>query len=346
MVRKLGVAVGALVGAVAFFAVGWWAGRTALEPPADPLAQPAPVSIAVVDGTVGRALQLSATAGWDVLSVVRAPVSGVVTSVDFDAATPVSENSRLATVNLEPTFAAVGNVPAFRDLAVGAKGADVGQLEAFLARVGHDPGLQDASFSNATAQAVRAWQTAVGAPVTGTVRLGALVFMPSLPALARPVVLVGQSVGAGEPLLEVVAAAPVFRMGVTDEQISLLPPAAAVRVTGGGAEWAAQAGRIETVEGNPVLVLDGVDGQPVCALSCAAVPLIGESSWQAVVTVVPEATGAVVPVGAVRTGPDGSRFVVMDDGAERPVDVLASSDGQAVVTGVATGDRVLLPEPT
>jgi len=341
--RWAGKAIAFVAIAVGLVAAGWWAGQSALEPPADPLAAPAPVSIEVVDGTVGRSLPLSATARWATVGVVRAAASGVVTSVDVDPAVPVGEGGRLTSVDLVATYAAVGAVPAFRELAPGVRGADVAQLEAFLARSGHDPGLEDGSFSSATGRAVRAWQTAAGAPVTGTVPLGSLVFVPALPARARPVVEVGASIGAGETLVELVAQAPEFTIGLTPEQVTLIPPEAAVRLTGSKSEWAATGGRVDIVEGSPVMRLLGVDGQSVCGLTCADVPLVSESSWAAEVILVPEVTGSVVPVGAVQTGPDGARFVVNDAGNEVPVEVLGSADGQAVVEGVQPGDRVLLP---
>lgn len=63
-VRRAAALMAGLACAVALVAVGWWAGRTALEPPADPLAALAPVSIEVVAGRVGRTLPLSALAQW------------------------------------------------------------------------------------------------------------------------------------------------------------------------------------------------------------------------------------------------------------------------------------------
>lgn len=340
---RIGQAAVALVVAGGLVLAGWWAGRTALEPPGDPLATPAPVSVEVSTGTVGRSLPLSAIASWSTVGVVRAPVGGVVTSVDIDPGVPVEEGVRLATVNLVPTFAAIGTVPVFRDLGPGARGADVAQLQGFLLRTGHDPGTQDGIFASATTRAVRAWQAAVGSPVTGTVSLGSLVFVPALPARARPSVAVGDTVGPGEPLLEVVGAAPGFEIGLTEEQVSLIPPDAVVRLTGPEGEWRAQVGAVERVDGEPVLQLDGGDGAAVCGDGCDAVPLIGASSWAASVVVVPEVTGSLVPVGAIRTDPDGSRFVVTEAGQRIPVEVLGSADGQAVVDGVDPGVRVALP---
>lgn len=343
--RRVATAVVAVVLGCALVAAGWWAGRAALEPPRDPLATPEPVAVEVAEGTVGRSLGLSAIASWGAAGVVRAPVDGVVTSVDVDPMVVVAEGARIASVNLVPAFAAVGAVPVFRDMAVGVRGADAAQLEAFLARLGHDPGLQDGSFSSATARAVRAWQTAAGAPVTGTVSLGSLVFVPQLPARVRPLVEVGVSVAAGESLAEVVEAAPTFTMGLTEEQATLIPPGAAVRLTAPDGLWEARAGLLDTdpISFTPRLTLEGVDGAPVCADTCSVVPVVGESSYSAQVVIVPEVTGPVVPVGAVRTDTDGSRFIVTETGEEVPVEVLASADGQAVVEGVDLGVRVLLP---
>lgn len=342
--RRVGSVVVAVLFAAALLVGGWWAGQAALEPPSDPLAAPAPVSFEVVEGTVGRSLPLSATARWETVGLVRAPIDGVVTSIDFDPAVPVADGARIASVNLVPAFVATGAVPAFRGMGPDSRGADVAQLQAFLARVGHDPGPQDGVFAAATERAVRAWQAAVGAPVTGVVELGSIVFVPSLPARARAVVEVGVGVGAGEPLLELVGAAPEFDLALTDEQVTLIPPDAVVRVTGPEGEWEARAGGIERgEEGNPVLELIGIDGSSVCAEACAAVPLVGESSWVATVVVIAEVTGPLVPVGAIRTDPGGTRSVVTDTGEELVVEVLGSSDGQAVVDGVEIGTRVLLP---
>lgn len=344
MFRRASTALLALICAAALVLLGWWAGRTALEPPSDPLAAPAPVSIEVVAGRVGRSLPLSATARWEAAASVRAPVGGIVTSVDVDTSRPVPEGERLASVNLVPVFAAVGNTPVFRTLAPGMSGPDVHQLEAFLARSGFEPGLLDGSYSATTALAVRAWQQASGATVTGTVELGSLVFVPALPARVRPLVAVGDTVGAGQPMMEIVEDAPMFTVAVTDEQVSLIPRGAKVRVSGARGTWAARSGRLTTTpEGTKVLRLRGVGGRPVCQRACEAVPIVGQSVWSAAVVIVPTVRGPVVPVGAVRTAPDGARFVVTDGGMEVPVEVRASADGQAVVEGVAVGSRVLLP---
>lgn len=343
MMRRLVAVAGAVLCAVALVLAGWWAGRSALDPPADPLASPQPVSIAVQTGTVGRSLPLSATARWQTVNVVRSAATGVVTSVDIDPAKPIVEGSKLATVNLAPTFVALGGVPVFRDMAAGAKGADVLELEQFLARAGFDPGEQDGTFSSATAQAVQAWQRATNAAETGTVMLGSLVFTPDLPARGRAAVVVGDTVGAGDTLLELVGGAPQFTVGVTDAQVSLIPPAAAVSVSGPDGAWAATAGPIDTADGERVIELTGPGGAAVCGTDCDAVPLVGDSAWAASVTVTPEATGPVVPVGAIQTDVDGSQFVITSAGARIPVTVIASADGQAVVRGVDIGAEVVLP---
>ena len=53
--------------------------------------------------------------------------------------TAVSEGELLAEVNGRPVLLLQGDTPAFRELAPGAKGADVSQLQAALGRLGFDP---------------------------------------------------------------------------------------------------------------------------------------------------------------------------------------------------------------
>lgn len=147
---------------------------------------------------------------------------------------------------------------------------------------------------------MRGWQQQNGAAVTGTVELGSLLFVPDLPARVRPLVKVGDTVGAGQVLAEIVDRAPVFTVAVTDEQVSLIPRRATVRVSGPDGVWRTRAGQVSTTaEGTRVLRLRGRNGNPLCGSECGKVPVAGESVWPAAVVIVPTVRGPVVPVGAV-----------------------------------------------
>lgn len=337
-------AVGLLV-VVAVFAGGLWAGRTALQPPSDPLTAAQPVTYRVAQGSVSRELSLSASASWNVGGTIRTGFGGILTSIDIKSGSAVADGTRLATVNLQPVYLGQGDVPAFRTLSAGAKGADVTALQRFLLRQGHDPGIIDGILGGPTIAAVRAWQTDTGQQVTGTVALGQLLFTPALPVRVRLVLGVGDAVGEGADLAELLTAA-TFSIGVTDIQVALIPAAAAVSVTNDAGAWKAKVSGVDNSQpGSPALILAGVDGGPVCGATCDVVPTDRASVWPADVTLVPRVDGLVVPVSALRTDADGSRSVLTADGEEQPVQVLATAGGLAVIDGVAEGTVVRLPSP-
>lgn len=344
--RRIVTVVGALIALALVFAAGLWAGQTALSPPGDPLATADPVLYEVKQGSISRQLSLSAAASWPVAGTLRGGVNGVLTSVDVDGGAPVEDGTRVATVDLAPIFVAQGGVPSFRTLSAGSKGADVRVLQEFLARRGFDPGVVDGSYGTPTASAVRSWQGATGQVVTGVVEQGRLLVTPQLPVRLRLVLEVGDAVAQGADLAELLAAAPVFTVGVTDTQVGLIPPGAAVSVQHEGGVWAAQVAGLTTPEpGTTALVLAGADGGAVCGTDCAAVPTDQASVWGADVTLVPQVDGLVVPVSGLRTDPDGTTSVLDAGGGRHPVEVIGSADGLAVIQGVPEGTMIQLAEP-
>jgi hypothetical protein len=98
-------------------------------------------------------------------------------------------------VDERPVVALYGSVPLYRTLSEGAKGADVRQLERSLAALGYTGFTVDGTYTAATAEAVRAWQTKLGLPATGTVELGQVVFTPGAVRIAEHAALVGDTIG-------------------------------------------------------------------------------------------------------------------------------------------------------
>lgn len=350
MRRGLTLARRGIVLVVAFalvFGVGWWAGRAALQPPRDPLVEPKVVTYEVQLGEVSRELNLSANAAWQTTAPILSGAGGTVTSVDVAAGSSVSEGASLLTIGLQPVLIAQGAVPMFRSLQAGLTGADVAQLQAFLHRQGFGDGDTDGSFGSGTAEAVRSWQRARKAPVTGVVELGSLVFTPTTPVRVRPSVTVGQLVSPGESLGDALAPAPRFAIPVTDTQLGLIPPSAPVTLTQATGVWQAVTAGVDSSDpAGPSLVLAGVDDQPVCADTCDQVPTTMGSTWSAVITIVPRVDGPVVPVAAISTAADASTHVTSEQGEDLPVSVLASADGLAVVAGIDAGQVVQLPQET
>jgi peptidoglycan hydrolase-like protein with peptidoglycan-binding domain len=342
------LAVSSIAVGVCLVAAGWWAGQEALQGPPDPLADVAPLTFQVGEETVGRSLSFAAVAEWLVTDGPASASAGTVTSIEFKPGATVDVGDVLFTVNLRPVVAAEGQIPAFRSISSGDKGADVAQLQTLLAVGQFYAGEIDGDFGFGTVEAVRKWHTALGLDDDGSVQQGDVVFFPELQArvVAGEQLKVGATLDGGEVAIRIVETVPQFWIPLSVEQRSLVPLSAAVNVLGEDSEWEARIVRAEerTEEGQLDLVLEAKGGGPVCGSVCEdTVPLTSRSNFPARVVVIPDTTGPVVPTAALVTGPDGSLHVVMGDGTQRQVQVLASTDGLAVVAGVQSGETIQLP---
>lgn len=343
MRRLVAIVATVVVGATCGL-VGWWAADATMRPPQDPLPTPEPVTIRAEEGTVGRRLSVSASASWVAAASVRAPASGVVTTLDVVSGDLVQAGDQLVTVDLQPVFVLPGRVPAFRDLRPGSQGADVQQLNAYLAAAGFLSGSVDGSYDAGTSRAVSRWKKATGQPAGDGVALGTVTFVAQLPARVRLEVAVGDAVGAADVLAEAVGPAPSFEIALTDEQADMVPARAQVTVLGPESqEWqAVAAGRRDDSAGAVLMSLTGVDGAAVCGTQCGVLPVSDTTSLSGQITLVPETRGIVVPAAAVTTRPDGSRVIRTAAGEVLDVEVLEAADGQVVLDGVPAGTEVLL----
>lgn len=339
--RRALVGVLVVVLATGIFFAGWWAARTALEPPRDTLITTTPVLVTAEAGAVEQSLALGASGQWRAVHEVRPSVDGTVTSI-AETAGSLAAGDTILTIDLAPLVVAEGEVPAFRSLGEGTTGPDVAQLEQLLIDLGHLQGDAGSTFDAETTSAVRAWQEEAGLPLSGDVPLGTIVFVDRLPATVRVLAEVGDRVAPGDTIAEVLADAPDFRAIVTEEQLAVIDEGTPVELNRGDTTLTAVAGPTEEVEGATYLTLVGGDG-PVCSAPCEQVPTEADSRWAAQAQVVPRAEGVVLPVAAVRTLPDGERFVVDDAGAEVTVTTGASASGQVVVSGLDAGTRVQMP---
>lgn len=336
-------------------ALGAWAGRATLAPPAPVGDDPTPELYRVSIGTVGRVQSFTAKAEWDGEPAGRNGASGTITTVDVAAGEQISAGDQLYSVNLRPVVAAQGAVPAFRSLSKGARGADVLQLQQFLAEAGLYAGPLSGRFSEATDAAVRAWQKKTGVTVDGTVRRDDIVFLPALPVRVAPTeqLKVGAPVAGGEVVIEVLSDAPLFTVTLGKDQAPLVPLSGSVIVHFGAGAWTGLIATSTTTPiGELVLTIESTDGGAVCGNQCDLVPVIAPAQYRADLVVVPETTGPLVPSAALQTRPDGTVFLVDEAGRELDVTVLAAADGRAVVQGVDVGQMVRLfgsqsaPEPS
>jgi hypothetical protein len=142
-----------------------------------------------------------------------APSDPVVNQMDGtytwlpDPGTVVGEGQTLYRVDGAPVVELGGPVPSWRALEWGVTpGPDVAQLNAALGRLGYWRGpapVPANAYTGATAAAVGRWQVALGVPVTDTVALGAVAFLPGPVRVAGLVAALGAPARAGDQPLEV-----------------------------------------------------------------------------------------------------------------------------------------------
>ncbi len=328
--------------------LGYWAGRAALEPPSNPIASaPQSLSYVVEEETVGRSLNFAATAEWELTPVGRNGAGGVVTSVDVEPGSLMAAGDVLYSVDLRPVVVAEGDVPMFRSLGLRDEGPDVTQLQKLLSALGFYDGEADGSFGVSTRTAVKAWQESLGVDDDGEVAPGDVVFVPLLPGrvVLADAVTVGAPVSGGEVSVFAVPEAPDFWIRISPEQASLVPLTAEVKVDYADGVWDA---RIQQAMESDIsqldLVLIGAEGSAVCGSDCANwVSLTEPTTFAAEIVVVPETTGSGVPVAGISTDAGNQAFVTLSDGSQIAVEVLASSNGIAVVDGVDVGTEILIP---
>ncbi len=332
--------------------VGWWAAVTAATPPQVSVADAEPVTTEVVDGSVSVEQPYGITASWPTTPRGVNGAAGTVTSLALEpAGRQVTAGEVLFTVDLAPVVAAAGAVPAFRDLAFGATGEDVRQLQAFLVDRGLLSIAPDGRFGPSTARAVAAWSESLGLGRVEVVPLGRIVFLPELPAALAPApeLRVGARVQPGDELLVGAASEPAFTFRVLPEQAATVTEGTTVTIDV-GSTWQARVARIVADVDDPsvsIAELEPIDeATSICGDECAeAVALGAEAVLPGRLILVPETSGPTVPTAAIATDAAGEPSVTLADGTKVTVRVLASADGRSVVEGVSPGDRVRMPGP-
>lgn len=321
-------------------AVTWWATSTVLAPSSSDL-KSAPLSptYTAVTGEVGVNTVVQSTVAFIEGPAVMAGSSGTLTSLNVDPAKEIKAGDILASVDLRPVVAAVGKVPAFRDLSLGSRGVDVKQLRAFLGNGSSD------YFDWGTRNAVRAWQKSLGMTPDGVVRRGDILFLPNLPArgyVADDIAL-GVVVSPGQKLIHTVLPEPDI----------LVPGSSGGRQISAGMSAHLAVGDLTltgTLEG-PTRGSDGLlsyrvvdsSGASVCDMSCAShFSIVNSSQIPVQVDIIPTTKGVVVPDAAVGMRPDGRTIVQTPKGVPIVVTVVVSGEGLTIVKGLAVGTVVKL----
>lgn len=329
--------------------LGWGIARVVAPPDALP-ADARFVTVVAEVGEVEHSLDLVATAHWPRRAVTTNQAAGTVTTVDHDERGPVAAGDVLYTVDLRPVVAAVGTVPAFRDLRLGDVGQDVVQLQQLLRGLNFYSDSVDGRFGETTHAAVEMWQTALAIEADGVVRRGEVVFFPQLPsklAFDDDLIAPGQALTGGEVAVYTLAREPVFRLVATSVQSQMTPDGTPIELTGPGDRLmrATVKGRTPAPNGTGyqlrLVAARGV-GAP-CRQACDRIPTANASSIPARVHVVPKTVGVVVPSAALRSSAEGDVEVTTATGEQVRVQLEAEANGQVVIRGIDPGTVVRVP---
>jgi len=350
--RGMGVVLIVLLLVVGVGAASWWAGRATLpaEPAADGALGQADAAVwgEVTQGSVGRSLPLSVTLRQPAVPVAANGLSGVVTSISPGE---VDSGDVVYVVGRTPVRVVESERPFWRNLEKDLEGDDVAVLQELLIAQGFLEGEADGDFGAGTERAVKAWQKAQGLPQTGTLMVGELVGVASLPTVVTlgETITVGSRVGGGEDAVLAPTGEREFVLVVTVEQARLIPAEASVEVTFDDQTWTGViAGSRVDETGSTEFELTAPDGGPVCGQDCGVLPGDEQVTLRSEVVITPRVEGASVPAAAVRTRADGTAYLVTVSG-EVAVDVLGSGQGVAIVegNGIEPGVSVLVTgEPT
>lgn len=329
--------------------LGWWAGRQATRPPQIEPREARDVTAEVVEGTVLVEQSYGIEAAWPSTPVGVNGLDGTLTSMRVGSGEPSAAGDVAYSVDLQPVVVVQGQVPAFRDLSNGVRGDDVRQLEDFLSAKGYLEATPDDRLDDSTGSAVAEWNADLGTASGRVVPLGRVVFVPELPATLVPAesVRVGTRVTAGQEVLAGTGGAPRFTFRVLPEAVTRTSEGMLVSIDAGAESWSAEVDRLADAaddSGGTIAILRPAAGQPsICGPDCSVAVAPGATTvLPGRLVVVPRTEGSQVPTAAIRTDAQGESYVTMDSGQRRTVEVLASSEGRSIVTGVTPGESVVV----
>ena len=239
-----------------------------------------PATAEITRTTLVETKTLPGTLGYGEAVPIGADSAGTLTWIAATGST-VKQGEPLFKVDEQPVVALYGPVPMYRALAIGAVGADVTQLEEDLTALGYGDFTADDTFTPATATAVRAWQTDLGLPVTGTVEPGQVVFTPGPIRVAEQAARVGARVG-GETVLSYTGTTRVVtvELEVVDQALAVTGGKVTATIPGGTSVEGtiAMVGTVATAppasgSGEQDETGSGTGGQSAAATSDARIPV-------------------------------------------------------------------------
>ncbi|MGI5238363.1 peptidoglycan-binding protein [Dactylosporangium sp. CA-139066] len=355
---------GRVVTGVALAGIAGVTGLVAAERVAHREGPPAPASVgtstaSVTRKTISERQFVTGTLGYAGTYVVAGSGAGTLTWVPPTGAV-VNRGDGLYEVDGRRVTLLYGGRPAWRDFVSGmSDGVDVEQLEGNLRDLGFGQGLTvDQKFTSATYAAIRRWQQAVHATVTGSIPLGTVAFLPSAVRVSGHEMQPGARVEPGATVEYGTSNTPAVNLAAStqqlgwiriDTQVVVTLPDGKTRngkVSAIGATTASAAGQAQGQGGNQnqstAAVTVSLEGEVSGFVDQAAVQVwVVRATHQNVLT---------VPIQALNSVADGKYEVVVVDGASTrrvPVQTGLFDDlaGTAEVSGdgLAEGAKVQVP---
>lgn len=335
----------AILGLLTLGALGGWALHSLLAPPT-PSETPAAYAIVTAEnGTLERSLTLSAAAQRSTETTLSAQLSGTLTSLDATQEEPQHIGDLLYTVDMQPVVLAEGNIPAYRELSEGMRGPDIAQLQRFLNTVRGYGLVPDGNFGSRTTTAILKWNKKLGFDDQESVPLGRLVFTPHIPVALtwEKDIEVGAPIHSGDSIAKTLQSEPRFTMTIPTGQLTLISQGMLASITMGTTSWNAQIGPIiidqETSDAKATLLpLQGEES--ICHQECSLIPAEGSKGLLTRVTIVPDASGVIVPTAALRVDANSNTVLMSESGEFIDVEVVTSTQGRSIVNGINVGTRI------
>jgi len=322
-----------------------------------------PATAQVTRTTLVETKTVAGTLGYGDPVPVGAVGDGTLTWI-ADIGSTVNRGEPLLKINERPVVALYGPVPLYRPLRDVVVGVDVKQLEENLSALGYRGFTVDDTFTAGTAAAVRAWQTSLGLPVTGTVEPGQVVFTPGPVRVAAHAARVGAPSGRGDGGATVLSYTGTTRLvtvelKVADQALAAQGGKVTVTIPGGkqvngtitkiGTVATAQAGT-EAPSGQSAppaadaritVTVDIADQQVLGTLEAAPVDVdFVSQKRQGVLT---------VPVAALLAWPDGGYGVEIVEGSTTRIVAVKTglfAAGRVEITGDGIEEGMTVGMPT
>lgn len=337
--RRALIAAGAaiLVGAAVWAAFGLGGGEGSAQPSAAP-----PATASVERQNLVRTVTVDGTVGFGTPQPLAVKASGTITWL-ASAGSTVRRGQPLVRVDDQPVVLLYGVLPAYRELAAGAEGADVVELETNLKALGYEGFTPDREFSAATTAAVKHWQRDLGLPETGSVEVARIVYAPGPLRVANPVVRLGSASPAD--VLDVTGTTKTVTASVPVGDSGWARPGVPVTIEPGSEHGVA--GKVQSVAESVPAGAESGPATVAVTIAVADQKALAQDRGSVSVRYTAEQRDNVltVPVSALLALSEGGYGVELADGGIVAVAVGMFADGRVEVSGsgLTEGAAVKVP---